>query len=254
MGQVPNVSYLLIGGGRLARHLQFYLRSQDLTIQTWTRREPVAELKLKLGTASHVLLAIPDSEIENFVSTYLVDFRGQVVHFSGAMVTPLAKSAHPLMTFSERLYDLNRYKEINFIVEEGTSLSQLLPLLPNPSFAIPAEKKALYHAHCVMSGNFSVLLWEKFFADLKDEFGIPPSAAKPYLKQIAENLLDVADGKTPSVLTGPLARGDYETVTKNLNALDKNLDPYASVYRSFVLAESANGKRIRFSEGKERRT
>lgn len=251
MGQVPNVSYLLIGGGRLARHLQFYLRSLDLKLQTWTRREPVAELNLKLGTVSHVLLALPDQEIEKFVSTHLSSFEGTIVHFSGALVTPLAKSAHPLMTFSERLYELDRYKEVSFIVEEGTKFSDLMPLVPNASFAIPAEKKSLYHAYCVMSGNFTTLLWEKFFADLKDEFGIPSSAAKAYLKQIAENLLEVADGKRASVLTGPLVRGDLETVHKNLSALDTKFDSYSGIYRAFLSAESHRFRKAPLGRSKD---
>lgn len=238
MGQVPNVDYLLIGGGRLARHLNFYLRSLDLKLQTWTRREPVAEFKLKLGSASHVLLAIPDREIETFIQTQLKSFSGTVVHFSGALVTPLAQGAHPLMTFSEQLYPLDKYREIPFVVEDTSSLSDLLPGLPNESFKISAEKKALYHAYCVMSGNFTTLLWEKFFSDLKIELGIPSAAAVAYLKQIAANLIEVAEGRSPSAVTGPLVRGDLETVSKNLDALDKNFDRYAGIYRAFLTAES----------------
>ncbi len=238
MGQVPDVNYLLLGGGRLARHLHFYLRSLDLNLQTWTRREPVAEFKLKLGSASHVLLAIPDREIEVFVQTHLKSFDKTIVHFSGSLVTPLAQSAHPLMTFAENLYSLEKYREIPFVIEDSSEFANLLPGVPNKSFKIAAEKKALYHAYCVMSGNFTTLLWEKFFSDLKTELGIPAEAAQAYLKQIAENLLEVAEGKSASVVTGPLVRGDLETVNKNLNALDKNFDSYAGIYRAFLTAES----------------
>lgn len=238
MGQVPNVNYLLIGGGRLARHLNFYLRSLDLTLQTWTRREPLSELKLKLGSASHVLIAITDREIENFISSHLSEFEGTVVHFSGALVTPLAQSAHPLMTFSDAIYEPEKYRSMSFIIEDTSTFEELLPGLPNKSFKISAEKKPLYHAYCVMSGNFTTLLWEKMFSDLKVELGIPADAAKAYLSQIAANLMNVADGKSSSVATGPLVRGDLETVNKNLDALDKNFDRYSGVYRAFVTAES----------------
>ncbi len=238
MGQVPDVNYLLIGGGRLARHLHFYLRSLDLNLQTWTRREPASELKLKLGMASHVLLAIPDREIETFIQAQLKSFNGIVVHFSGALATPLAKSAHPLMTFSDQLYSPEKYRAIPFIIEDSSEFSNVLPGFPNTSFKISADKKALYHAYCVMSGNFTTLLWEKFFSDLKVELGIPASAAEAYLKQIAANLVEVAEGNASTVVTGPLVRGDLETVNKNLEALDKNFDRYAGIYRAFVTAES----------------
>lgn len=238
MGQVPDVTYLLIGGGRLARHLQFYLRSLDLKLQTWTRREPISEFKLKLGTSTHVLLAIPDREIESFCSSHLSSFSGTTVHFSGALVTPQAKSAHPLMTFSENLYSPEKYSDISFVIEDDCEFTSLLPGLPNQSFKISANKKALYHAYCVMSGNFTTLLWEKFFADLKNELGIPATASKAYLMQIAENLIEVAEGETASVATGPLVRGDLETVNKNLDALDENFDRYSGIYRAFMTAES----------------
>lgn len=238
MGQVPNVNYLLIGGGRLGRHLHFYLRNLDLSLQTWTRREPVAELKLKLGSASHVLLAIPDREIESFIQAHLHSFNGTIVHFSGALVSKLGQSAHPLMTFSETLYSPEKYRDIPFIIEDTSEFHEILPGLPNKSYKIAAEKKPLYHAYCVMSGNFTTLLWEKFFSDLKNELGVPAEAAEAYLKQIASNLTEVAEGKTASVLTGPIVRGDLETVNKNLEALDKSFDLYSGIYRAFVTAES----------------
>jgi 2-dehydropantoate 2-reductase len=152
------------------------------------------------------------------------------------------------MTFSDELYPLETYKEISFVVDEDApNFSELLPCLPNRSFKISREKKALYHAYCVMSGNFSTLLWEKLFSDLKNELGIPASAAKAYLKQVAQNLIDVADGKKQSVLTGPLVRGDLSTIETHLKALDKNFDSYSGIYRAFLTAESHRFHQLRGS-------
>ena len=66
-----------------------------------------------------------------------------------------------------------------------------------------------------MSGNFSCLLWQKFFASLEHEFNLPPAIAFPYLIQQMNNLLH----DPQAALTGPLVRNDKDTIEKNLAAL-----------------------------------
>jgi predicted short-subunit dehydrogenase-like oxidoreductase (DUF2520 family) len=68
------------------------------------------------------------------------------------------------------------------------------------------------------------------FETLQNEFQIPAAAAYPYLQQQAENL--IRDYKT--ALTGPLARGDRQTMEKNLAALGG--DPFQEIYKAFVKA------------------
>jgi predicted short-subunit dehydrogenase-like oxidoreductase (DUF2520 family) len=80
----------------------------------------------------------------------------------------------------------------------------------------------------VLSGNFSCLLWQKFFSSLEQEYHIPHAIAYPYLIQTMQNLLS----HPSSALTGPLARGDTETIEKNKKAL--YLDPFQEVYQSFI--------------------
>jgi predicted short-subunit dehydrogenase-like oxidoreductase (DUF2520 family) len=81
-----------------------------------------------------------------------------------------------------------------------------------------------------MAGNFSIMLWVKLFDELQERFGIPASAAHPYLSQVTANLLADAG----RALTGPLARGDAATVEANLKALDG--DPFHAVYSAFARA------------------
>lgn len=234
MRQVPAfTSYLVIGGGRLSRHLQQYLKLESLPFETWNRSLSFEELELRVSRASHVLLAISDGAIESFSREH-AQSGGKWVHFSGALSLPDVPGAHPLMTFTEAVYeDVERYRGIPFITEKGReSFADLLPGLANPSFAIDSELKPLYHALCVLSGNFTVLLWEKAFTEFGKKLGLPKEVIVPYLRQIAENLERTAPSE--SVLTGPLKRGDQETIEKNLEALAN--DPYSGVYRAFVKA------------------
>lgn len=162
------------------------------------------------------------------------------VHFSGSLVTKKAWGAHPLMTFGNQVYTLDKYLAIPFVVDEkAPPFRELLPGIHNQHVRLSGQQKAKYHAACVMAGNFSCILWQKLFDTLQGEFGFPPNIADMYLKQQTENLL--SDYKT--ALTGPLARGDSETIEKNLKALSG--DPFKAVYESFVKAYASSQTKLR---------
>lgn len=232
---------LIIGRGRVARHFQHYLSLEGISYSSWSRTEREAALHERASFATRILILISDDAIEDFLNRYPFITEKMCVHFSGCLVSPRIVGAHPLMTFGEQLYDLDTYRRIPFIVEESRrTFSELLPGLTNPSYAIPAEKKALYHALCVIAGNFSIVLWEKLFTDFSKELGLPKEAVGPYLECVFSNLAQSPLGT--SVLTGPLQRGDEKTIEANLHALQN--DPFAEVYRSFVRAYRADNNSI----------
>lgn len=225
--------YLVIGDGRLARHLCHYLKLENLPFDQWSRKQAPLFLQSAAGRATHILLAISDGAIEPFLKANSFLLNCTCVHFSGALVSPLIPSAHPLMTFGPELYPLETYQAVPFILERARGcLTELLPDFSNASYEIEASEKPLYHALCAMSGNFTVLLWEKVFAKFSDELGLPVAVLYPYLAQIAANLIKAPLGE--SVLTGPFARSDFKAIDKHLIAL--GTDPYAGVYRAFVEA------------------
>jgi predicted short-subunit dehydrogenase-like oxidoreductase (DUF2520 family) len=221
----------IAGDGRVARHFIHYFSLLGLPVQTWSRRNGPSDPVQAFAGCRTVLLLIRDDAVQQFVAAWPALADMQLVHCSGSLQTPVARSAHPLMTFGDRLYDLDVYRRIPFIVESGgTPLPELLPGLPNPWFAIPPEDKAYYHAVCVLAGNFSTLLWGKLFGELETRFAIPASAAVPYLEQVTANLRADHD----RALTGPLVRGDTSTICRNLRALEG--DPFHAVYAAFARA------------------
>jgi hypothetical protein len=223
-------TYLIIGAGKIAKHFQYYLSALGQTPLSWDRAQQSHNphiLKSKISEASHVLLAISDSGLETFYRTHLEGLDKTVVHFSGSVFFEGALSAHPLMSFGPELYSLEIYRRIHFMVSGCDSLKEALPGLPNSFSWLAPEKKPLYHALCVLGGNFPVILWQKMFAEFS-RLGIPAEAAGLYLETVLANTL-----KNPlTALTGPLARRDQGTVTKNLQSLAG--DPFQNVYRSFV--------------------
>jgi predicted short-subunit dehydrogenase-like oxidoreductase (DUF2520 family) len=227
MRQVPH--YLIVGNGRVARHFRHYLSLLNIAHSGWHRALSPALLPELLRPATHVLLLVSDRAIEPFAAAHLRGCAAVKVHFSGALASREAWGAHPLMTFSDGLYTLDKYLSIPFVVDEGApGFEALLPGLPNPHARLAAALKPKYHALCVLGGNFSCLLWQKFFDALESEFRLPAAIGHAYLRQQTENLLrDPA-----SAFTGPLARGDRETVRRNLEALAG--DPFQRIYQSFV--------------------
>lgn len=238
MRQVPenlkSGRFLIIGHGRLAQHLAHYFSLEKLEFTTWARQhQSKDELKSLCQNATHVLLAISDPAISQFYNQhYNLSPHAIWLHFSGAQALPGMWSAHPLMTFSRQIYTHEQYKKIPFIVEsEGPKFTELLPGLSNANYPLPAKLKLLYHAHCAMAGNFTVLLWEHFFNSLFTLFKIPASAAAPYLEQTFVNLSHSLQSGD-SVLTGPIARRDHTLLAKHLEAL--NQDAFLKIYKAFV--------------------
>ena len=229
MGQVPEFG--IVGDGRVARHFSHYFNLLGVPVRAWSRRAPGPSPPDALASCHSVLLLIRDDAIVPFIETWPDLRSARLVHFSGSVATPLAEPAHPLMTFGPDLYDLDAYRAIPFVLEAGrTPFSELLPGLPNPWFAIPADQRPYYHALSVMAGNFSTLLWQKLFDEFEHRLGIPASAAHPYAARVAANVVEDAG----RALTGPLSRHDIRTIASNLKALDG--DPFQAVYAAFVRA------------------
>ena len=232
--------YALLGGGRLARHLRHYLQLEGLPVSGWARDPhsdlnthdlPDAEARLRatVADATHVVLLVSDDGLKPLLKQYSWLHGHRLVHCAGAISLPGVTGAHPLMTFGRTLYGLETYRAIPFVVEQGGSLENVFPGLANPSFSLATEHKALYHALCVMAGNFPQLLWQRLVERLDADLALPAEVFRAYLHQAVDNLVDDPRG----ALTGPLARGDSATQSRNLAALGDD-SSLADLYRTFV--------------------
>jgi hypothetical protein len=221
-------SHLIIGSGLMARHFSHYFDLLGIPHERWSRKEnSFDDLKqlLSKGALEKVFLAISDSAILPFYETHFSNFRGRAFHFSGALELPGIQDVHPLMSYGPYLYDLQSYKQVPLVSTAEIGLSEL----PNPKFHIPSESKARYHALCVIAGNFSVLIWQKFFFEMAT-YGIPSPACLPYFRQINANI----EAAPFSALTGPLMRNDIKTMEMNMHSLHG--DPFREVYKHMVHA------------------
>jgi 2-dehydropantoate 2-reductase len=237
MKNTPRKTHIcLVGNGRLASQLKSYLQQKSVTFTQITRKTSTAEqIAASIHGATHIWLAISDHSIETFYQAHSKKSDAIWVHFSGAHNSKWVFAAHPLMTFSHRLMSAEDFDKIHFVVSSpldkpldfDLSLEHLLPSLKNSFSLISAEKKPLYHALCVVAGNFPIILWSEVLAQFNG-LALPQEALHNYLDRSLENFK--IEGA--HALTGPLVRKDLQTIKDNLNALEGQ--PLQPIYESFV--------------------
>lgn len=252
MGQVPadrpdsgHSPYGFVGDGRLSRHWRHYYTSLGIPWKLWSRKlarsngKPGVAAAEALAGCPTILLAVSDDAIAPVMAWLRTEGFAdrRFVHFCGGRSFEGALGAHPLMSFAAALYDPAFYRDIPVFVDHdashpdpGAEFRTLFPRLPNPCFPLKTEDKAYYHALCALAGGFTAVLWRDFFNAMSTRFGAPREALAAYPRRIVENVIASSDG----ALTGPVARGDNETIHAHLAALDGTA--LARVYQAFIAA------------------
>jgi hypothetical protein len=207
--------YGIVGDGKVASHMKRYFDMLNIEYRSWSRTgSPGVSPEAALENAAVTLLLISDKSIEPFHKQH-PDLNA--VHFSGSLSLDGVPGYHPLMTFTSESKSLEAYSGIPFISsKEDPPFAEQFPELPNPSYTIDAADKPLYHALCVLSGNFSSLLWKYTFEQFEQRLGMQKEVLLPYMEEVHNNLKK-GFGRS---LSGPLIRGDKETMERNLDALE----------------------------------
>lgn len=228
----------LAGDGRLAKQLKTLLDARSLSFTQISRsKNTLEEIQSVVNNSTHIWLAISDGGIENFYQTYAGSnsVNKTWVHFSGAHNSQNIYSAHPLMTFSNVLLPLADWDRVHFVVsppslkaeQNDLKLNDLLPAIPNSWSFLPPEKKAFYHALCVIAGNFPVIMWSEVLTQFQN-LALPKEALNSYLDRVTLNFKN----EGAAALTGPLARNDINTIKANIKSLESS--PLKEIYEAFV--------------------
>lgn len=183
--------------------------------------------------ADVVLFAVPDDRIASLYEE-LKDFinpSSLLVHFSGTLASdvfssPLRLSAHPAQTFPYPRLRKGVFKGVYFALE-GTdqAIAFFRPLLERTgakTFIISKEEKPLYHTMCVLASNLIVGLL-KYSEDIGLSLGLSEEARQATITRLAQETIHNAarSNLLEDALSGPLLRGDKETIVKNLRSLEK---------------------------------
>jgi predicted short-subunit dehydrogenase-like oxidoreductase (DUF2520 family) len=189
------------------------------------------------GAAGITFICVPDgliAKVAKDLST--LNLRGKYVfQTSGAVssevLQPLSRqgaavaSLHPVQTFAAAPPDPDIFQGIFFGLEgdqKAVKLGQFLARkLQAGVILISPDNKALYHLACSITSNFMVVL----LSEAKSLFELLGFEEKIYLEVIYplldKTLDNVRELGCEQSLTGPVLRGDIETVRKHLQALSQ---------------------------------
>ncbi len=184
--------------------------------------DPTARVPTELFVAADlVVIAVPDAAIAA-VAAALPATPGLVVHVSGATGLDVLKShtrrgsIHPLMSLPDAESGTRRLLDhCTFAVDGDAFTHDVVSSLGGRLVEVPAAKRALYHATAAVAANHLTALCAQV-ERLAVAVGVPADA---YWTMMAATLANVADSGATAALTGPAARGDWETVRSHLTAL-----------------------------------
>ncbi len=195
-------SVTVIGSGRVGSAVAARLRERGVEVGT---------------DGGLIVICVPDDAIAEVAAG--LDVGPWVAHVSGA--TSLASlephrrrfSLHPLQTFTlargpEQLD--GAWGAVTAESDEARAtarwLAETLGLRP---FDLDDAARPLYHAGAAIASNYLVTLHE-VASDLFRAAGAPPQALVPLMQRTIENGFE---------LTGPIERGDWETVEAHRRAI-----------------------------------
>ncbi|PIU00436.1 MAG: hypothetical protein COT74_05780 [Bdellovibrionales bacterium CG10_big_fil_rev_8_21_14_0_10_45_34] len=222
----PNTSYLIVGDGRLGRHLFHWLQLKKqpawkVSFRSW-REISESQRNSTSISPTHVLLATRDADLQE--AAELISLRApqaSVCHFSAVVNIEPVPSYHPLMTFSsEKLYDEQFYDHIRFVSPNSlSSFCDHLPAFRENAFSeIPEAQRALYHSLCVLGSSGISLMLLAMDSLWQQRLPIPVKDFRSLALQSLKNYMESGEG----AITGPIVRSDEETLQRNIQSLRDN--------------------------------
>lgn len=254
------LSLNIIGAGKLGKTLGFLLNKRpEIHIQDIINRNLSSSKKAInfIGSGSAVssiadlrpaditLIAVPDNNIlsvvKNLSTQGNMKANSIVFHCSGQLSSEILRtlsvhvmSLHPIKSFASIESSVSDFSG-TICTYEGDAHAQktLIPIfeaLGAICMPIAPNLKSRYHAGCVLASNYLITLAANAANCLQDS-GINEDTALDITLNLMQNTIDNLK-KTRSAqnaLTGPLERGDDETIHHHLLSLKNS--PYYDLYQ-----------------------
>lgn len=241
----------LIGAGKVGFSMGKYFTDHGVCVTGYYSRNPKSSKEAAAFTntkyyeklediikeSDTLFLTVPDGSIGKVYSEIIQsDIEGKaLVHCSGALSSAVFSgiglrgacgySIHPICAVSDKLTGSQDLSKAYFTIEgDETYLSAFMELfrgMGNPIEVIAPEQKVRYHAAAVFASNLAVGLYETAACMLQDCGLSEEFAGRALLPLFLGNAEKIAEKGTTDALTGPVERGDLETVEKHLQALNE---------------------------------
>lgn len=197
-------------------------------------------------------LAVPDDAIlavaTQLAKTSLIQPGSVVFHCSGSKSSELLKvlanlgalvaSVHPVKSFANpeklSLEFAGTLCSIEGDTDAVVSLTQVFEGIGARMLPIASTHKLIYHAGSVLASNYLVSLMNLAlqayqYAGISEEMAY--ELAQPLATASLQNVFELG---TAQALTGPIKRGDMETVQAQLQQLQNTDEQLALVYQAFI--------------------
>lgn len=256
-------SFAIIGAGKVGDALATSLGQCGYRLTGVASRSP--ESAAMLAERFAVPWSVNPIEIAHqaevvFITTsdrYIGDVAGQIAqnggwnegqyvyHASGALpadTLAIAKqqgafigALHPLQSFASRKNKGDCLSGVYFAVDGDHAAVNLAKTMVRDmggdSFLVPPDKRVLYHAAACIASNYLVVLVHNAVS-LLQQLGLSAEQATTALSPLLQGTLDNLVNKgTPTALTGPIVRGDANTVAAHLQTLARQDNNCEKLYR-----------------------
>jgi predicted short-subunit dehydrogenase-like oxidoreductase (DUF2520 family) len=265
-------SVAILGAGRVGSSVGFLLKRAGFSITGVAARteesagtaaafigdgRPMTDVVRAAAGAELIFITTPDRVIqdvcEKIAAAGSVAAGSLVIHMSGAHSLGLLDSAgktgalravlHPLQSLASREQGIKTLPGSYFRVESD---AEALPTargivkalggieLEMPKWSSDRESAALYHAGAVAVSNYFVALIQyglKFYESLGAD---KKEALKAVLPLIRGTLHNIETLGIPDALTGPIMRGDADTVRDHLAAIRNRTPELIGLYKALA--------------------
>ncbi len=265
MTLVQDPSFFIIGAGRAGASIAYYLSRRGYRVLSLVERKPerlqflrerlnwsFLEENLsveKLQQSDVVLLLVQDDhlpELVNQLATLPVQWTKKIVgHLSGVLpstvLEPLRKkgariaAVHAVFAFAEDPRENHYLNKIWFNMEGDSEalefFDELLSHTGNQTKRVTIEQKEAIHIASVIYANFYISLAEMSRKILQQQ-GFPENEIFDMLSPLLTSSVEqVLKHGTSGALTGPIKRGDVETLSSHLNYLREHHPELVEVYK-----------------------
>lgn len=231
----------------------FYSRSYQHTKEAceFTHSRAYSSLANLVNDCDCLFITVPDSQIEMIwlELCQLPVTNKWIGHCSGLLTSqlfvynktihPFAFSLHPLYAIYDRFDCYQVMSKISFTLEADkniiSELQTLFSPIKNPIAILSANNKPLYHAACVMLSN-QVIALAQIGIELFTQCGLDADfSQRAWQPLFLDNANTVCQVGVINALTGPIERGDIETIRQHLAIIPTQLKPIYQQLSSILL-------------------
>lgn len=216
----------------------YYSRTNEKIIDAakFTHSRPFSSLEELVRSSDTLFVTTPDDAIGDVWDCIDKELLGEkiICHFSGSLSSDVFKDAegsgifsgsvHPMYAFSDKFLSYKQLNNVVFSVEGHPvfleKINSLFSVCGNPVCTLEKENKVKYHAAASLVSNHMLGLLDAC-TTLLEEIGYErENAYKVFTPLVKNNVISALDSSVEKALTGPIERGDENTILKHLNCLE----------------------------------